>query len=103
MDAAEPPPVTLPVADTLDLHAFAPRDVRSLVVEYLLTARAAGFAEVRLIHGRGHGVQRATVQAAVAALPFVRAAYDAPPDRGGWGATVVVLDPPEATATVPPG
>jgi DNA-nicking Smr family endonuclease len=95
-------PVPLAIEDTLDLHTFAPRDVVSLVVEYLLAARAAGLREVRLIHGRGRGVQRARVRAALASLPFVIAAHDAPPDRGGWGATVVVLDPPEQADTVAP-
>lgn len=102
MDDAEAP-VALPVEGTLDLHAFAPRDVRSVVVEYLQAARAAGFTEVRLIHGRGRGVQRANVHAALASLPFVVAAHEATADRGGWGATVVVLDPPEAADTVKPG
>jgi DNA-nicking Smr family endonuclease len=96
-------PVHLPVEDTLDLHAFAPRDVASLVVEYLLAARAAGLREVRLIHGRGRGVQRADVHAALASLPFLVAVRDAPPDRGGWGATVVVLDPAGPVDTVAPG
>lgn len=102
MDDADAP-VTLSVEDTLDLHAFAPREVRSLVVEYLLAARAAGLTEVRLIHGRGRGVQRASVHAALVSLPFVIAAHDAPPDRGGWGATVVVLDPERPADTVAPG
>jgi DNA-nicking Smr family endonuclease len=95
-------PVPLGIEDTLDLHTFAPRDVVSLVVEYLLAARAAGLREVRLIHGRGRGVQRARVRAALASLPFVIAAHDAPPDRGGWGATLVVLDPSEQADTVAP-
>ncbi|HQT94713.1 MAG: hypothetical protein B7Z68_12035 [Acidobacteria bacterium 21-70-11] len=96
-------PAHLPIEDALDLHAFAPRDVASLVVEYLLAARAAGLREVRLIHGRGRGVQRATVHAALASLPFVVAAREAPPERGGWGATVVVLDPAGPADTVAPG
>jgi DNA-nicking Smr family endonuclease len=101
MDDADPP-VALPVEDTLDLHTFAPREVPSLVVEYLLAAHAAGLREVRLIHGRGRGVQRATVHAVLASLPFVSAAHDAPPDRGGWGATVVVLAPAALPTTVAP-
>lgn len=94
--------VHVPVADALDLHAFAPRDVPSLVVEYLRSARAAGLTEVRLIHGRGRGVQRATVHAVLASLPFVVAAREAPPERGGWGATVVVLDPAGQADTAAP-
>ena len=88
--------VVLPIEDFLDLHPFAPRDIPAVVEEYLLAARAAGLREVRLIHGRGIGVQRARVQALVARLPWVEAAAEASTDRGGWGATVVVLRPSEA-------
>ena len=87
----EPEPVNLPIEDSLDLHAFAPRDVRPVVDEYLKEAAARGFREVRLIHGRGIGVQRASVQALLARHPLVERFFDAPPERGGWGATVVVL------------
>jgi DNA-nicking Smr family endonuclease len=86
-----PEPVNLPIEDALDLHAFAPKDVRPVVDEYLKEAAARGFREVRLIHGRGIGVQRASVQALLAAHPLVERFFDAPPERGGWGATVVVL------------
>lgn len=87
----EPEPVRLPIEDSLDLHAFTPRDVRPVVDEYLREAAARGFREVRLIHGRGIGVQRASVQALLAGHPLVLRFFDAPPERGGWGATVVVL------------
>ena len=87
----EPEPVNLPIEDSLDLHAFAPRDVRPVVDEYLKEARASGFREVRLIHGRGIGVQRGSVQALLAGHPLVERFFDAPPERGGWGATIVVL------------
>lgn len=89
----EPEPVDLPIEDSLDLHAFAPRDVRAVVDEYLKEAAARGFPEVRLIHGRGIGVQRASVQALLARHPLVERFFDAPPGRGGWGATVVLLKP----------
>jgi len=89
MDDSEP--VHLPIEDALDLHAFAPKDVRPVVEEYLKEAVARGFREVRLIHGRGIGVQRASVQALLAGHPLVLRFFDAPPERGGWGATVVVL------------
>jgi DNA-nicking Smr family endonuclease len=90
---AEPPDeaVVLPIEDSLDLHAFAPRDITSVVDEYLREAQRRGFSEVRLIHGRGKGVQRALVQSLLAAHPLVARFFDAPPERGGWGATVVVL------------
>jgi DNA-nicking Smr family endonuclease len=89
----EPDPVSLPIEDALDLHAFAPKDVRPVVEEYLKEAAARGFREVRLIHGRGIGLQRASVQALLAGHPLVERFFDAPPERGGWGATVVVLKP----------
>ena len=89
----EPDPVNLPIEDSLDLHAFAPRDVRPVVEEYLKEAASRGFREVRLIHGRGIGVQRASVQGLLAGHPLVERFFDAPPERGGWGATVVVLKP----------
>ena len=87
----EPGPVDLPIEDSLDLHAFAPRDVRPVVDEYLKEAAARCFREVRLIHGRGTGAQRASIQALLAGHPLVERFFDAPPERGGWGATVVVL------------
>ena len=88
-----PHPVSLPIEDSLDLHAFAPKDVRPVVDEYLREAAARGFREVRLIHGRGIGMQRASVQALLAGHPLVERFSDAPPERGGWGATIVILRP----------
>lgn len=90
-EADEPDPVILPIEDSLDLHPFAPRDIPSVVDEYLRQAAVRGFAEVRLIHGRGKGVQRAVVQRLLAGHPLVSRFYDGPPGRGGWGATVAVL------------
>ena len=84
-------PVILPIEDFIDLHAFAPGDIPSVVDEYLRAARQRGLGEVRLIHGRGRGVQRAVVQTLLATHPLVARFLDAPPERGGWGATVVVL------------
>ena len=89
----EPEPVSLPIEDSLDLHPFAPKDVRPVVEEYLREAVLRGFSEVRLIHGRGIGLQRASVQGLLAGHPLVERFFDAPPERGGWGATVVVLKP----------
>lgn len=98
MDQPEPDPVVLPIEDSLDLHAFAPRDVLSVVNEYLRAAAARGLREVRLIHGRGKGVQRAAVQSLLRAHPLAESFFDAPEGRGGWGATVVTVrcDPPAA-------
>jgi DNA-nicking Smr family endonuclease len=91
-------PTVLPIEDALDLHAFAPRDVLSVVGEYLHAAVARGFAEVRLIHGRGKGVQRAAVQSFLRSHPAVAGFADAPGERGGWGATIVRLRPPDPAA-----
>jgi len=85
--------VVLPIEDHLDLHAFHPRDVRSVVEAYLDEAAAAGYREVRLIHGRGVGVQREIVRSLLARRTDVAAFCDAPPERGGWGATVVTFAP----------
>jgi DNA-nicking Smr family endonuclease len=83
--------VEVEVGDELDLHAFAPADVPSLVEEYLAACRERGILEVRLVHGRGKGVQRAIVRALLLRLPGVLELREAPPERGGWGATIVKL------------
>jgi len=88
-----PEPVVLPLEDVLDLHPFAPPEIRSVVEEYLTQCRAAGFTVVRLIHGKGRGVQRENVRVLLARLPFVQNFHDAPPEAGGWGATIVTLSP----------
>jgi len=87
----DPDPVRVPIEDSLDLHSFQPRDVPSVVDEYLKEACARGFSEVRLIHGRGIGVQRRIVQSLLATHPLVTAYADAPEERGGRGATIVRL------------
>lgn len=84
-------PVDLPVEEFIDLHAFRPRDVRSVVESYLEAALEAGFTEVRLIHGRGFGVQREIVRSLLSRHADVIDFGDAVPQRGGWGATVVRL------------
>lgn len=84
-------PIRIPIEDALDLHAFAPRDIPSVVDEYLRAAHERGFREVRLIHGRGIGVQRAIVQSLLTRHPLVAGFADAPPERGGVGATIVRL------------
>jgi hypothetical protein len=85
--------VVVPLEDSLDLHPFAPADVPDVVREYLARAREAGFAEVRLVHGRGRGVQREAVRRVLAGCSLVAAFADAPPERGGWGATIARLRP----------
>ena len=86
-------PIRIPIEDSLDLHSFAPAEVRSVVESYLEAAQEEGFREVRVIHGRGQGVQRRIVQSLLAGHPLVEASTDAPPSRGGWGATLVRLRP----------
>ncbi|HEX9984690.1 MAG TPA: Smr/MutS family protein [Thermoanaerobaculia bacterium] len=84
-------PVEIPITDTLDLHPFRPADVKEVALEYLLEARSRGFRQVRLIHGRGIGVQRERIQALLRSLDWVEAFHDADHTGGGWGATVVLL------------
>jgi DNA-nicking Smr family endonuclease len=82
-------PVEIPITDVLDLHSFRPAEVPDLVRDYLDEAHAAGLRQVRIIHGRGAGVQRRTVRTLVGRDPRVEAFGDAPPEAGGWGATWV--------------
>jgi dsDNA-specific endonuclease/ATPase MutS2 len=86
-----PAPVRLPIEDHLDLHSFRPSEITEVVDAYLDAALEAGYREVRLIHGRGKGVQRARVQKLLAGDARVERFTDAPPGRGGWGATLVWL------------
>jgi DNA-nicking Smr family endonuclease len=79
----------IPIEGTLDLHAFAPRDIPSVVEEYVNSAHEAGLREIRLIHGRGKGVQRGIVQQALERHPLVERFFDAPESH--LGATVAVL------------
>lgn len=85
------PVAVVEIEDCIDLHGFQPRDVLNVVEDYLEAALEKGYTEVRLIHGRGKGVQRARVQALLARHPAVASYRDAPATRGGWGATVVTL------------
>jgi dsDNA-specific endonuclease/ATPase MutS2 len=86
-------PVDVPIEDALDLHYFVPREIPDVVVSYLEAAAAAGFREVRLIHGRGIGVQREQVRRVLEASPLVERFTLAPPERGGVGATIAWLKP----------
>jgi DNA-nicking Smr family endonuclease len=87
----------LPIEDSLDLHSFRPEDVASVVEEFVHAAAAAGLREVRLIHGRGRGVQRGMVQAVLDRHSLVEAFWDAPDSH--LGATVARLKVlPEPTA-----
>lgn len=96
MNDAELPfdePVVVPVEDHIDLHSFSPRDVPYVVEAYLEEAAAAGFFEVRIVHGRGKGIQKERVRRVLSQNPRVAGYAEAPAGRGGWGATVVWLTP----------
>jgi DNA-nicking Smr family endonuclease len=81
----------IPIEDAFDLHSFRPEDVASALEEYLREAKAAGLTEVRVIHGKGTGSRRAEVRRLLARRTDVLDFSDAPPERGGFGATVVLL------------
>lgn len=83
--------VRIPITDVFDLHSVPARDVAAIVEEYLEEARRMGFRALRIIHGRGIGVQREIVRSILARTPFVESFGDAPMEAGGWGATVVTL------------
>jgi dsDNA-specific endonuclease/ATPase MutS2 len=84
-------PIRIPITDVFDLHSVPPRDVQAVVEEYLLEAHRLGLKALRIIHGRGIGVQREMVRAILSRSDFVVEFRDAPAEAGGWGATVVTL------------
>ena len=84
-------PIVVPIEEAFDLHSFRPADVLAVVDAYLDEAILRGFREVRLIHGRGKGVQRAQLRRFLAQDPRVEEFVQAPPERGGWGATLARL------------
>ncbi len=86
-----PAPVELPLEDVLDLHSFHPKDIKVLVEDYLIDAYQAGFSEVRIIHGKGIGVQREIVRSVASRNPCVASVTQAPEGAGGWGATRIVF------------
>jgi DNA-nicking Smr family endonuclease len=79
------------ISSTFDLHAFAPRDMKAALEEFLFEAHSHNMRELRIIHGRGIGVQREMVRNVLAKTPFVASFGDAPLEAGGWGATLVTL------------
>jgi dsDNA-specific endonuclease/ATPase MutS2 len=84
-------PVHLPVTDVFDLHSVPPKEVRAVVEEYLVEANRLGLKALRIIHGRGIGVQREIVRKVLSETSFVLDYRDAPAEAGGWGATIVTL------------
>ena len=85
-------PVKVPIEDCLDLHTFRPRDIPDLLEDYLAECLKAGLYSVRIIHGKGKGVQKRRVQGLLQKNPLVSSYKDAPPEAGGWGATLVELN-----------
>jgi dsDNA-specific endonuclease/ATPase MutS2 len=84
-------PIRIPITDVFDLHSIPPRDVKAVVEEYLSEAHRLGFKALRIIHGRGIGVQREMVRSVLSRTAFVTDFEDAPAEAGGWGATIVTL------------
>jgi DNA-nicking Smr family endonuclease len=92
-------PLGIPIDGTLDLHTFAPREVKELVPEYLHECQARGILQVRIVHGKGKGALRRQVHALLAKLPEVASFALAGESGGGWGATLVSLRPSGDEAT----
>jgi DNA-nicking Smr family endonuclease len=97
---SDPPPLEVPITGELDLHAFSPRDIPSVVEEYVRACRERGILRLRLVHGRGRGVQRAVVRRKLASMAAVVSFSDAAAGSGGWGATSVVLEPAETSSVL---
>lgn len=85
-------PVNIEITDSLDLHSFSPKDIRAVVEAYLPEAHAKGFKLVRIIHGKGVGVQREIVRKVLEETVFVKKFKTAPEFSGSWGATIVEFD-----------
>jgi dsDNA-specific endonuclease/ATPase MutS2 len=84
-------PIRIPITGVFDLHTIAPRDVKAAVEAYIEEAQSLGLTALRIIHGRGIGVQREIVRAVLSRTAFVASFSDAPSEAGGWGATIVTL------------
>jgi len=87
-----PEPVEIEITDSLDLHSFSPRDIRAVTEAYLAEAHKKGFPIVRIIHGKGVGIQREIVRKVLSETDFVRKFKNAPEFSGSWGATIAELD-----------
>jgi dsDNA-specific endonuclease/ATPase MutS2 len=86
-----PEPVVIEFRDVIDLHSIPPRQIKQVVEDYIEEAHERGVEWVRIIHGKGAGVQRETVRSILSRSPFVADFRDAPPEAGGWGATIVTM------------
>lgn len=83
----------VPIEDSFDLHSFHPKDIAPVLEDYLREARDKGLREVRVIHGKGKGIRRAEVRKLLSTRSDVAEFFDAPPERGGMGATIVLFLP----------
>lgn len=83
--------IRIPIEDWIDLHTFAPKEIPSLLEEYLLECQKKGFKEVRIIHGKGKGIQRSIVHSFLEKSSLVESFETAPAEAGSWGATIAVL------------
>ena len=90
-DPDDSEPIVVPIEPAIDLHPFAPQEIPEVIHSYLEAVQEKGFTEVRLIHGKGKGVQRSRVRSVLAQHPGVLDFRDSPPEQGGWGATLVQL------------
>ena len=86
-------PIQIPIEDVLDLHTFRPQDIADLLENYFDECIKAGILSVRVIHGKGKGIQKKQVHRILQKNPQVKSFKDAPPEAGGWGATLVELMP----------
>jgi DNA-nicking Smr family endonuclease len=87
-------PIRIPIEDVLDLHTFRAQDIADLLTTYFAECLKAGIFSVRVIHGKGKGIQKRQVQQLLQKSPQVKSFKDAPPEAGGWGATLVTLKRP---------
>ena len=84
-------PIHIPIDGILDLHTFQPKEIPDLLDDYLTACHEGGILQVRIIHGKGKGIQKARVRALLSRHPLVQDIKNAPEEAGGWGATLVVL------------
>jgi len=91
LDGSTDEPFEIEITDSLDLHSFHPRDIKAVVTEYLQEAHKKGFRIVRIVHGKGIGIQRETVRKVLAETDFVKSFKNAPEFSGSWGATIATF------------
>lgn len=84
-------PIRIPIEDSIDLHTFSPKEIPFLLEDYISECLKAGVSEVRIIHGKGMGFQREAVRSFLGKSPFISSFCGAPPEAGGWGATIAKL------------